>query len=94
MLFSDHLLLELKVIHVLRFISPKNAAKCIYGGKVLAEGQRILTKTCRECHCHSLKHCLFPEWNFSESNRALSSTELLRKRLHSPGESVLQCLQR
>uniref|UniRef100_A0A8D0H311 VWFC domain-containing protein n=1 Tax=Sphenodon punctatus TaxID=8508 RepID=A0A8D0H311_SPHPU len=23
--------------------------KCIYGGKVLAEGQRILTKTCREC---------------------------------------------
>lgn len=25
------------------------AAKCIYGGKVLAEGQRILTKTCREC---------------------------------------------
>lgn len=24
-------------------------AKCIYGGKVLAEGQRILTKTCREC---------------------------------------------
>ncbi|KAL6064433.1 hypothetical protein STEG23_020160, partial [Scotinomys teguina] len=26
--------------------------KCIYGGKVLAEGQRILTKSCRECrHC-------------------------------------------
>lgn len=25
------------------------AAKCIYGGKVLAEGQRILTKSCREC---------------------------------------------
>lgn len=24
-------------------------AKCIYGGKVLAEGQRILTKSCREC---------------------------------------------
>ncbi|XP_058684278.1 protein kinase C-binding protein NELL1 isoform X6 [Poecile atricapillus] len=24
-------------------------AKCIYGGKVLAEGQRVLTKTCREC---------------------------------------------
>ncbi|XP_070129538.1 protein kinase C-binding protein NELL1 isoform X4 [Equus przewalskii] len=23
--------------------------KCIYGGKVLAEGQRILTKSCREC---------------------------------------------
>ncbi|KAM4845745.1 protein kinase C-binding protein NELL1 isoform 2-T2 [Thomomys bottae] len=23
--------------------------KCIYGGKVLAEGQRILTKNCREC---------------------------------------------
>ncbi|XP_071664920.1 protein kinase C-binding protein NELL1 isoform X7 [Patagioenas fasciata] len=24
-------------------------AKCIYGGKVLAEGQRVLTKSCREC---------------------------------------------
>ncbi|XP_053122617.1 protein kinase C-binding protein NELL1 isoform X7 [Hemicordylus capensis] len=24
-------------------------SKCIYGGKVLAEGQRILTKICREC---------------------------------------------
>ncbi|VTJ87267.1 Hypothetical predicted protein, partial [Marmota monax] len=23
--------------------------KCIYGGRVLAEGQRILTKSCREC---------------------------------------------
>ncbi|XP_075783858.1 protein kinase C-binding protein NELL1 isoform X6 [Pelodiscus sinensis] len=24
-------------------------SKCIYGGRVLAEGQRILTKSCREC---------------------------------------------
>ncbi|XP_040528604.1 protein kinase C-binding protein NELL1 isoform X7 [Gallus gallus] len=24
-------------------------AKCIYGGKVLAEGQRVLAKSCREC---------------------------------------------
>uniref|UniRef100_A0A7M4ESX0 Protein kinase C-binding protein NELL1 n=1 Tax=Crocodylus porosus TaxID=8502 RepID=A0A7M4ESX0_CROPO len=24
-------------------------SKCIYGGKVLAEGQRVLTKSCREC---------------------------------------------
>ncbi|KAF7245329.1 Protein kinase C-binding protein NELL1, partial [Varanus komodoensis] len=26
-------------------------SKCIYGGKVLAEGQKILTKNCRECRC-------------------------------------------
>ncbi|RMB98155.1 hypothetical protein DUI87_25635 [Hirundo rustica rustica] len=26
-----------------------NRTKCIYGGKVLAEGQRVLTKSCREC---------------------------------------------
>ncbi|XP_029438401.1 protein kinase C-binding protein NELL1 isoform X6 [Rhinatrema bivittatum] len=26
-----------------------NRTKCIYGGRVLAEGQRILTKSCREC---------------------------------------------
>ncbi|CAD7671475.1 unnamed protein product [Nyctereutes procyonoides] len=33
--------------------------KCIYGGRVLAEGQRILTKSCRECRhdeCGSGQH--------------------------------------
>lgn len=25
-------------------------AKCIYGDKVLAEGQKIIIKNCRECH--------------------------------------------
>ncbi|KAJ7407429.1 hypothetical protein BTVI_63184 [Pitangus sulphuratus] len=31
-----------------------NRTKCIYGGKVLAEGQRVLTKSCRECRFSSV----------------------------------------
>nr|XP_054380574.1 protein kinase C-binding protein NELL1-like isoform X6 [Pongo abelii] len=31
--------------------------KCIYGGKVLAEGQRILTKSCRECRVMTRYWC-------------------------------------
>ncbi|XP_060118195.1 protein kinase C-binding protein NELL1 isoform X4 [Heteronotia binoei] len=37
-------------VHVTGQCCKTCKSKCIYGGKVLTEGQRILTKSCRECH--------------------------------------------
>uniref|UniRef100_A0A8D1DJ27 Neural EGFL like 1 n=1 Tax=Sus scrofa TaxID=9823 RepID=A0A8D1DJ27_PIG len=51
--------------------------KCIYGGKVLAEGQRILTKSCRECRSGVLvkitEAC--PPLNCSEKDHILPENQ-------------------
>ncbi|XP_068050284.1 protein kinase C-binding protein NELL1 isoform X5 [Anomalospiza imberbis] len=52
-------------------------AKCIYGGKVLAEGQRVLTKSCRECRNGVLvkvtETC--PSLNCSEKDHVLPENQ-------------------
>ncbi|KFO36641.1 Protein kinase C-binding protein NELL1 [Fukomys damarensis] len=54
--------------------------KCIYGGKVLAEGQRILTKSCRECRGGVLvkitETC--PPLNCSEKDHILPENQCCR----------------
>ncbi|XP_076399414.1 protein kinase C-binding protein NELL1 isoform X3 [Peromyscus maniculatus bairdii] len=54
--------------------------KCIYGGKVLAEGQRILTKSCRECRGGVLvkitEAC--PPLNCSEKDHILPENQCCR----------------
>eukprot|EP00079_Xenopus_tropicalis_P031382 XP_017945153.1 PREDICTED: protein kinase C-binding protein NELL1 [Xenopus tropicalis] len=51
--------------------------KCIYGGKVLAEGDRILTKSCRECKNGSLQKLMdpCPPLNCSEADRVLPENQ-------------------
>ncbi|XP_071618743.1 protein kinase C-binding protein NELL1 isoform X7 [Heliangelus exortis] len=52
-------------------------AKCIYGGKMLAEGQRVLTKSCRECRNGVLvkvtETC--PPLNCSEKDQVLPENQ-------------------
>ncbi|XP_063112864.1 protein kinase C-binding protein NELL1 isoform X3 [Cavia porcellus] len=54
--------------------------KCIYGGKVLAEGQRILTKICQECRGGVLvkitEKC--PPLNCSENDHILPENQCCR----------------
>nr|XP_023415953.1 protein kinase C-binding protein NELL1-like [Cavia porcellus] len=54
--------------------------KCIYGGKVLAEGQRILTKSCQECRGGVLvkitETC--PPLNCSEKDHILPENQCCR----------------
>ncbi|XP_038620449.1 protein kinase C-binding protein NELL1 isoform X5 [Tachyglossus aculeatus] len=51
--------------------------KCIYGGKVLAEGQRILTKSCRECQSGVLVKVteMCPPLNCSEKDHILPENQ-------------------
>ncbi|KAM4617488.1 protein kinase C-binding protein NELL1 isoform 3-T3 [Discoglossus pictus] len=51
--------------------------KCVYGGRVLAEGQRILTKSCRECKDGFLQKVLepCPPLNCSEEDRILPENQ-------------------
>ncbi|GAB5577669.1 protein kinase C-binding protein NELL1 isoform X3 [Prionailurus iriomotensis] len=51
--------------------------KCIYGGKVLAEGQRILTKSCRECRSGVLVKITdaCPPLNCSEKDHILPENQ-------------------
>ncbi|XP_063253625.1 protein kinase C-binding protein NELL1 [Prinia subflava] len=55
-------------------------AKCIFGGKVLAEGQRVLTKSCRECRNGVLvkvtETC--PPLNCSEEDQVLPENQCCR----------------
>ncbi|KAL4829332.1 hypothetical protein H8958_001182 [Nasalis larvatus] len=54
--------------------------KCIYGGKVLAEGQRILTKSCRECRGGVLVKIteMCPPLNCSEKDHILPENQCCR----------------
>ncbi|KAM3919670.1 protein kinase C-binding protein NELL1 isoform 2-T2 [Leptodactylus fuscus] len=51
--------------------------KCSYGGKVLAEGQKILTTTCRECKNGALQKVTepCPPLNCTEDDRILPENE-------------------
>ncbi|XP_077143311.1 protein kinase C-binding protein NELL1 isoform X3 [Ranitomeya variabilis] len=51
--------------------------KCIYGGKVLAEGQKILTATCKECKNGALQKAAepCPPLNCTEEDRILPENE-------------------
>ncbi|MBZ3891222.1 Protein kinase C-binding protein NELL1 [Sciurus carolinensis] len=51
--------------------------KCIYGGRVLAEGQRILTKSCRECRGGVLVKIteMCPPLNCSEKDHILPENQ-------------------
>ncbi|XP_073434408.1 protein kinase C-binding protein NELL1 isoform X4 [Dendrobates tinctorius] len=51
--------------------------KCIYGGKVLAEGQKILTTTCKECKNGALQKAAepCPPLNCTEEDRILPENE-------------------
>lgn len=51
--------------------------KCVYGGKVLAEGQKILTTSCRECRNGALQKVAepCPPLNCTEDDRILPENE-------------------
>ncbi|XP_069594964.1 protein kinase C-binding protein NELL1 isoform X2 [Ranitomeya imitator] len=51
--------------------------KCIYGGKVLAEGQKILTTTCKECKNGALQKAAepCPPLNCTEEDQILPENE-------------------
>ncbi|XP_071975037.1 protein kinase C-binding protein NELL1 isoform X2 [Engystomops pustulosus] len=51
--------------------------KCVYGGKVLAEGQKILTTTCKECKNGALQKVTepCPPLNCTEEDRILPENE-------------------